>query len=228
MYFKIFLSKYKSQIYSSIFFSAILFKEFPKYRKIITLLYLLILGVTLIISFLYWIFKNFNFQIFFNVFVIEVFIFIALILFFDSRKKNNEEWNKIRLKAYKRNLELLINLLKETRNFEKNKINYIKNEAIKYKTKNKIENLIKTPTIISTIFLLFFLPKIQNIIEKRISDEIFLKIIYVFVVISGTLYLLYYLAIIFYISNSEVCDKLIDDLEYIINFKLSDKELSYN
>ncbi|MDY5795750.1 MAG: hypothetical protein SPJ84_07985 [Fusobacterium gastrosuis] len=212
MFFELFLNGYKNKIFKNILFSEIPFKEIPLYRKILFICFLIAMIVLIPIY-------GFLSNIYFCAILIVFIIFVIITKIFDSTKDNKAKWEKIKKNVLKRNILILNELLEEYNIKDEKQINYITEEAKKYKTKYSLKEIFKIPIIFPTIFILFFLPKIQIMINKEIPDKLFLLILLLYIIILAWIYTMYNLFTIFFIPKYEVCNKLIEDLNFISTFK---------
>lgn len=216
MNFEIFLSEYKFRIYKLIIPNKYTYKEIPKYRKKIFLFYFLLLIISLAI--IYFFKYSFFLKYCFLIISISFIPYIVIMNCFTLKEKNRMEWNEFRKNFFDKRILILIKLLEEFEIDNREKRDYIINTAKKYKEKYSFKELLKIPTIFYIILTLFFIPRLQKIFNE-IPYTLYLLIFLFFVLISSVLYVLYNIIKIFYISNYEISEILINDLEYIISFK---------
>lgn len=216
MNFEIFLSEYKFRNYKLIIPNKYTYKEIPKYRKKIFSFYLffLFIGLGTIYFFKYSFFLKYCFLIISTSFI----PYMLIMNYFTLKEKNRAEWNKFRKISFDKRILILIKLLEEFEINNEEKINYIINTSKKYKEKYSLKELLKIPTIFYIILTLFFIPRLQKIFNE-IPNTLYVLLFLIFILISSILYLLYNVIKIFYISNYEICEILINDLEYLASFK---------
>lgn len=216
MNFEIFLSEYKFRIYKHIIPNKSTYKEIPKYRKEIFLFYFifLIIGLGIISFFQYSFFLKYCF------FIISIsFIpYILIMSYFTLKGKNRIEWNKFRKNSFDKRILVLFKLLEEFEIDNRERRDYVINTAKKYKEKYSLKELLRIPTIFYITLTLFFIPRLQKIFDE-IPNTLYLILFLIFILSSSIIYILYNMIKIFYISNYEICEILINDLEYISPFK---------
>lgn len=212
MFFELFLSEYKDRVFKNILFSEISSEEIPLYRKLLFLLFFII-----------FLLLNYKFgwltDLSYNWTLILFFILIIVTKIFDSTKNNKAKWEEIKKNVLKRNIAILNEVLEKYDIKEEKQINYIIDEATKYKNKYSLKEFFKTPIIFFTIFTSFFLPKIQTMINEKVPDKQFLLILFLYIILSAWIYTIYNLFRILFNTKYEVCNKLIKDLNFISSFK---------
>lgn len=208
-FFELFLFEYRKELYPYLVYR-ISFQELPPYRK-----YLLICFI--IISFIIFFYFN-SFPYIHLIFLMFFLFFIILTKLFELNKRNRALFVKMIKDRHERDIEILKKCLEENGLKNKKGIEYMINMANRYTSRYSFQEILKMPIILPTIFTLFFLPKIQKIIEG-IPDKVFFIILFSFIILVGLLYISYITITSLFIPTYEISKKLVEDLEYILAFE---------